>query len=245
VNARVNGGAHPSCHAPTSGPPASPGFGSGLHRAGSPWWPPTRRTPVGRRCRHDPVGGQREEHRRERWRGGNSSLSRSTRSRCFRWAHEPGAKRRASRDASKAGAFAAVRAPGDRLTGTDRRVRCRGRAGGGRRGRADEEPSRGPALAGRPPVAVSSCTRGHRPNRPVLGHWCGSGSHGGRSDELAVAALLPPTGPDLGAALANITRDERWQSPLSARKGPALRLRRTTDDDRPGIYAVWYRPWYA
>ena len=32
VNTRVNGGAHPSCHEPTSRPPASPGFRSGLHR---------------------------------------------------------------------------------------------------------------------------------------------------------------------------------------------------------------------
>jgi hypothetical protein len=36
MNTRVNGGAHPSCHAPTSGPPALPGFRSCLHRAGSP-----------------------------------------------------------------------------------------------------------------------------------------------------------------------------------------------------------------
>jgi hypothetical protein len=36
--------------------------------AGRRWWRTARRTPGGRRCRHDPVGGQNEGRRRERWR---------------------------------------------------------------------------------------------------------------------------------------------------------------------------------
>jgi hypothetical protein len=36
VNARVNGGAHPSCHEPTSRPPELPEFRSGLDHRDSP-----------------------------------------------------------------------------------------------------------------------------------------------------------------------------------------------------------------
>ena len=49
---------------------------------GRRWWRTARRTPGGRRCRHDPVGGQQEERRRERWRehrSGRSSCPHVTR----------------------------------------------------------------------------------------------------------------------------------------------------------------------
>ena len=57
-----------------------------------------------------------------------------------------------------------------------------------------------------------------------------------------VAGLLPPDWPDLGAALANLTGGEGWRSLPVGEEGAELRLRRATDDDRPGIYAVRYRP---
>jgi hypothetical protein len=58
----------------------------------------------------------------------------------------------------------------------------------------------------------------------------------------SVTGLLPPDWPDLGAALANLTGGEGWRSLPVGEEGAELRLRRATDDDRPGIYAVRYRP---
>jgi hypothetical protein len=50
VNARMNGGADPSCHEPASRPPASPGFDLACIATGRRWWRTARRTPGGRRC---------------------------------------------------------------------------------------------------------------------------------------------------------------------------------------------------
>ena len=58
----------------------------------------------------------------------------------------------------------------------------------------------------------------------------------------AVATVLPPDWPDLAAALDDLTRDEGWRSLPVGDDGTALRIRRATDDDSPGMYVVRYVP---
>jgi hypothetical protein len=58
----------------------------------------------------------------------------------------------------------------------------------------------------------------------------------------SVAGFLPSDWPDLGTALADLTKDEGWRSLPVGDEGAELRLRRATDDDRPGIFAVRYGP---
>ena len=58
----------------------------------------------------------------------------------------------------------------------------------------------------------------------------------------AVATVLPPDWPDLAAALDDLTRDEGWRSLPVGDDGAALRVRRATDDDSPGMYVVRYVP---
>jgi hypothetical protein len=113
-----------------------------------------------------------------------------------------------------------------------------------------------------PSRQVSSCTRGSAWLGP-LPLWvvcCGRRSFD-RSTEPPLLVALVRIGqswrairrarrgrapaadwPEFGAALANLTRDEGWRSLAVGEEGAALRLRRATDDDRPGIYAVRYRP---
>jgi PAS domain-containing protein len=57
-----------------------------------------------------------------------------------------------------------------------------------------------------------------------------------------VASVLPPNWPDLPAALADLRKEDGWRSLPVGTEGAELRLRRATDDDRPGIYAARYSP---